>query len=320
MSAKMHAVGRPAAPAAPPARAVAAVALARGHGSPMGWHQLLIVIAVLLTTAALALAWGERRWQSDTSRLRAELAASRQPITPARFDASELDGLPAPVQRYFLKVLKHGQLMIAAAHLTHSGTFNMGHSEARWSGFTSDQLVTTRRPGFDWDARIAVSRGVTVHVHDAYVAGEGRLIAKLMGLVTVAGTRGTPEVAQGELMRYLAEAPWYPTALLPSQGPQWQAIDDHRARATLTDGATTVSLVFGFGADGLIETIESDARARSVGERVEMTPWRVRLWGYAARDNVLMPLDGEVAWLLPGGPYPYWRGRVENVSLEPARK
>ena len=287
----------------------------------MGWQRMLgIVIAALLIVAGLALAWADSRWQSDTHALRGELAASRQPITPARFDARELEGLPAPVQAYFRRVLKDGQLMIAAARLTHSGTFNLGQTEPRWSDFTSDQIVTTRRPGFDWDARIAVARGLTVRVHDAYVAGEGRLIAKLMGLVTVADMRGTPAVAQGELMRYLAEAPWYPTALLPSQGTQWQAIDDYSARATLSDGATSVSLVFGFGADGLIETIRSDARARTVGERVEMTPWRVRLWGYAARDNVLIPLDGEVAWLLPRGPYPYWRGRIESVSLEPARK
>lgn len=39
------------------------------------------------------------------------------------------------------------------------------------------------------------------------------------------------EVAQGELMRFFAEAAWYPTALLPSQGVRWQAVDDTSARA-----------------------------------------------------------------------------------------
>ncbi len=286
----------------------------------MGWNRMFVVTAMLLILAGLALAWADSHWQSDTHALRSKLAAHRQPITPARFDARELDGLPAPVQAYFRRVLKDGQLMIAAAHLTHRGTFNLGQAEPRWSDFSSDQLVTTHRPGFDWDARIVVARGLTVRVHDAYVAGEGRLIAELMGLVPVAEMRGTPAMAQGELMRYLAEAAWYPTALLPSQGLQWQAIDDHSARATLSDGATSVSLVFGFGADGLIESIQADARARMVGERIEMTPWRVRLWSYAARDGVLIPLDGEVAWLLARGPYPYWRGRIESISLEPAHK
>jgi hypothetical protein len=47
---------------------------------------------------------------------------------------------------------------------------------------------------------------------------------------TLVNLRGTPEIAQGELMRFLAEAAWYPTALLPSQGVQWKAIDDFSAK------------------------------------------------------------------------------------------
>jgi hypothetical protein len=46
--------------------------------------------------------------------------------------------------------------------------------------------------------------------------------------------RGTPEPAQVELMRYLAKAVWYPTALLPRQGVRWDLIDEATARASLT--------------------------------------------------------------------------------------
>jgi len=281
---------------------------------------MLSALIGLLVVTALALAWADRHWQSGTHALRVELAANRQAITPDRFDSRELDDLPAPVQRYFRRVLEEGQPMIATVRLTQRGSFNLGQAEPRWSAFSSEQFVSTRRPGFDWDGRIAVAGGLTVRVHDAYIAGEGRLSARLMGLLPLAEMRDTPALAQAELMRYLAEAAWYPTALLPSQGPRWQAIDERNARATLTDGATTVSLVFGFAADGLIETVHADARARSVDGRVEMTPWRVRLWGYELRDAMLVPLQGEASWLLPAGPTPYWRGRVASLSFEPARR
>ena len=82
--------------------------------------------------------------------------------------------------------------------------------------------------------------GLPVRVHDAYIAGEGILHASLFGLVSVANLRGTPEAAQGELLRLLAEAAWYPTALLPSQGVRWEAVDDSSAKATLKDGDSTV--------------------------------------------------------------------------------
>jgi hypothetical protein len=36
---------------------------------------------------------------------------------------------------------------------------------------------------------------------------------------------------EGELSRYLAEAPWYPTALLPAAGIEWEPVDDSAARS-----------------------------------------------------------------------------------------
>ena len=50
-----------------------------------------------------------------------------------------------------------------------------------------------------------------------------------IGLFTVAAMHNTAELNQGELMRFFAEAAWYPTALLPSQGVVWEAIDDNSA-------------------------------------------------------------------------------------------
>ncbi len=60
--------------------------------------------------------------------------------------------------------------------------------------------------------------GLPVRVHDAYVAGEGILHASLLGLFSLVDMRGGGDLAEGELMRFFAEAAWYPTALLPTQG------------------------------------------------------------------------------------------------------
>ena len=76
--------------------------------------------------------------------------------------------------------------------------------------------------------------------------GEGTLHPSLLGFVTLVDVRGTPEVAEGELIRFFAEMAWYPTALLPTQGVRWEAIDDTSAHGTLTHCATTISLVFRF--------------------------------------------------------------------------
>jgi hypothetical protein len=153
-------------------------------------------------------------------------------------------------------------------------------------------------------------------VHDAYVAGEGILRAALLGLFSVVNLRGTREVAEGELMRFFAEAAWYPTALLPSQGVRWDEVDIRSARATLVDGSVAVTMLFGFNDDGTIHTVRAEARGRTVGDRIIPTPWQGRFWNYQQRGGMQVPLDGEVAWLLPEGARPYWRGRITEIAYE----
>ena len=98
--------------------------------------------------------------------------------------------------------------MVAGVNVRHQGTFSMGETSDRWKPFSSDQKVVTRRPGFDWDGRVAMAPGLPVRVHDAYVTGEGVLHASVLGLFPVVDMRGRGEVAEGELMRFFAEAPW----------------------------------------------------------------------------------------------------------------
>lgn len=138
-------------------------------------------------------------------------------------------------------------------------------------------MVTVRPPAFDWDARIRWAPGLTMFVRDVYGTGIGRLHATAFGLVTVVDQHGTPEMAQGELMRYLAEAVWYPTALLPSQGVRCDPIDDARARASLTDSDTNVSLEFRFDQEGLVTSIWAPARYRD-GNGARCLPPGKRDW------------------------------------------
>lgn len=282
--------------------------------------MVLLILGLIVVVVASVLLYGDLRWKAGTRGLRERLEAGRLAIEPSVFRAAELASLPPPVQRYFRAALTDGQPMVAAVAIEHTGTFAMGEAAPQWKAFTSTQRVITRRPGFDWDARIAMMPGVSVRVHDAYVGGEGLLHAAVLGLVTVAELRGTRELAEGELMRFLAEAAWYPTALLPSQGVVWEAVDDDSARATLKDGDLTLTMLFRFDrGEGLIDTVRAEARGRTVAGAVVQTPWQGRFWSYEVRGGMRVPIEGEVAWMLPEGPKPYWRGRITSVVHEMAR-
>jgi hypothetical protein len=277
------------------------------------WIKWIAIIGVLIVVSlGIAAIYGSYRWQSETDGLRAKLINGRQPIKPKIYDSTEIEGFPTPVQRFFKTVLKDGQAIVTMVKLTQQGLFNMSETEDKWSPFTATQLAIAQRPGFDWDARIQMAPGVNAFVHDTYLLGEGILHASLFGLFTVAKMHGAPENNQGELLRFFAEAPWYPTALLPSQGVRWEAIDDTSARATLTDGATTVSLVFEFNPEGAA-TMRAEARYR---DKLTAMPWCGRFWEYSVRNGMLIPLEGEVGWEYPEGIRLYFKGKITEINYE----
>lgn len=283
---------------------------------------LLLVLGGLAVVVLGLFGLGALRWSADTRALRSRLDALRSAPAgverggPGTVDFRELEGLPPVVERYFRAVLRDGQPIVTAARLRHRGTFDMGEDEARWRRFTSDQLVVTRPPGFLWDGQIRVLPGVTARVHDAYVDGEGILRASALGLVSLVSLQDGGELARGELLRFLAEAVWYPTALLPSPGVEWSKEGPRSARATLVDGSLTAALTFDFDEEGLVETVRAEARGRMVEGEMVATPWRGRFWRYETRSGLRIPLEGEVAWSLESGEKAYWRGRIVEIRYE----
>lgn len=278
---------------------------------------IVIIIVLIVALLAIVLMYGRDRWQSETDKLRVKLTNGQREIQPKVYDPKEIVGLPEPVQRYFKAVLQDGQAIIAKVELSQKGQFHMNETEDKWHKFTATQLVTTQRLGFDWDAKIEMVPFVNVFVHDTYLLGEGNLQASILGLFTVAKMHNTPELNQGELLRFFAEAVWYPTSLLPSQGVVWEIIDQHSSRATLTDGETTASVVFQFDADGLITSMRAEARCyRVVGDKSMFMPWVGNFREYSVRNGMRIPLEGEVGWEHPEGLRLYFKGEITKISYE----
>lgn len=276
---------------------------------------VLLLIAALLALIIGAFVFGARRWASETRGIRSRIAGA-QIRGAGVVDFAELNGLPMPVQRYFRKVLEDGQPLITQVQVSQEGSMNFSDSAEKWKTFTAEQLVVTQRPGFMWDARVGMVPGVEVRVHDSYAAGEGSLRAAVLGLITVGEFQGGKAMAEGELMRFLAEAVWYPTVLLPGHGVTWQSVDERSALATVTDGETSVTLTFMFDDEDLITSFYAAARGRASDGKVAAAPWQGRFWNYEERNGVVVPLEGEVSWVLPTGTRPYWRGRTTRIVYD----
>ena len=122
----------------------------------------------------------------------------------------------------------------------------------------------------------------------------------------------------GSLHRFLAEAVWYPTVLIPSKKMQWQGIDEGTALATLTDNDNSVSLEFRFNEMCEISSIYTSARWGNFNGEYQQLPWEGHFRDYRTIDGLQIPMVGEVGWYFEGEWQPVWSGRIQDVQHETA--
>jgi len=270
----------------------------------------MLGVAVLAVVGAVAIR--RRRFDRETAAAVDELrsAATSETDSEEVYTREDLADLPDPVQRYLDATLTEGQPRARTARVEQHGEIRLGES---WKSFTATQHFAVDPPGFVWDATVEFAPFLPVRVVDAYADGEGSLRAKLLSALTVSAAAPSPEVNESELIRYLGESAWIPTALLPGAGVEWEAIDDESARATLEDGETTASLVFHFQ-DEEVSRVHTEARYRQ--EDDDVAPWTGYFDAYEEFDGVRVPTEAEVEWNLPDGDQPYWRGEVETVTYD----
>ena len=302
----------------------------------MGLSQRTLLAGVGLAGAGMvsALGFAALRWDRSTSQLVARLLQTRagddadgsagntasttasNPAAPARIDLDSIASLPPPVRRYFHFALRDGQPVVRTVRLEQAGHFRSGGALSKWQPFKATQHVSVFKPGFVWDATIQIAPATRICMRDAYIDGAGMMQAKILALVTVLDACGQRELDAGALQRYLAEAVWFPTALLPAAGVVWRAIDDDHAEASLCMAGNTVSLEFTFGADGAVQRIYTPDRFREVDGRFEPTPWEARLHRYEVRHGMQVPIEADIAWQVNGESIPYFKARLTDLKFD----
>lgn len=279
------------------------------------WIKLTLgCLGLVGVVLGLAIWIASVRWNSETAHYIEKLTQvlPRREVKTVSF--KDFEQLPPPVARYFRMALKEGQPMIRSVQIVQSGEFRK--ADDGWSPFEATQYFSAQPPGFVWDAAIRTAPLMNVRVRDAYIAGQGSMQAKIVSLVSVVNEHGKAVLNAGALQRYLAEAVWFPTALLPGEGVKWSEIDNSRALVILTNSGTTVSLEFHFNDIGEITGVFTPGRYREVKGKYELTPWKGHFRNYEEREGMRIPVEGEVEWQLREGSFPYWKGRIVEVMYD----
>ena len=276
--------------------------------------MLLAVPAVLASALVLGLWIGSRRQQRGLTSNVEMLAGAAASAEPPQVSLERLDSLPAPVARYLRWALPERQSM-RLVRVRQRGTLRTDVRSDRWMPFEAEHLVAPLAIGFVWSARVSVAPLLHVRVRDAYIEGSGSGHVSLMSAIGICDASGTPEMNSGSLHRFLAEAVWYPVALLPSPKLEWSPIDSSRAVATLTEGGTSVSLEFGFAETGEVTRIYTPARWGTFGGRYEQRPWEGHFRSYERRNGVWVPGEGDVGWYVDDEWHAVWQGTVLDLEV-----
>lgn len=280
---------------------------------------ILFASGFIFLGAVVAILIGHSRESTKTDRLIESLqqSASGSVLRPVEF--SYFAELPPPVARYFRQVLTNGQQIIKTAKIRQTGKLRTSAAASRWSSFTASQIVVPVSSGFVWNAKVVMPLATHVRVVDSYNAGVGSGRVTLLSAFGVASESGAPELNSGALHRYLAEAVWYPTALLPQPGVTWTPINNQAALATLTDHGTTVSLEFRFNNVGEVTGIYSPGRFGRFDGKYKKVPWEGHFRNYEVRSGMRVPTYGEVGWYKNGKWQPVWKGNLVDVQYEFAK-
>lgn len=222
--------------------------------------------------------------------------------------------LPVPVRGYLLNALGSEARPLEALEMQQTGMLRSDPSSERWLRFRANQRTWPQLRQFDWDARIRLAPLVHLRVRDAYAGGIGQGQVHLWSWLKLAADRDSPELNAGALHRFLAEAPWYPTALLPSAGVRWSAIDESSALAMLEDAGTRVSLEFRFTAAGEVASIYTPGRWRRVGRSYQRCAWQGNFSDYRAVHGLRVPFHAEVGWHIDGRLELVWRGEITRIE------
>ena len=222
--------------------------------------------------------------------------------------------VPEPVARY-LRLALRSTREIQEVRISQTGTLRTAVDSNRWMPFEAEHLVIPSATSFEWNARVRLAPLLHVRVRDALADGRGSGQVSLLSLFTVSSAAGTLEMNSGSLHRYLAEAVWYPTALLPSEKLYWIGIDARRALATLTDHHVTVSLEFRFADSGEVTGIYTPGRWGKFADGYRQVAWEGHFRDYRERDGILVPSEGDVGWYLKNEWRPVWKGTITSFQL-----
>lgn len=211
---------------------------------------LLVVVAALAALAVRLLAARRRRHQEGLADLWRRLSAL---AGDDRFDPASVAALPGPARRYLEHAIAPGAPLAASVELRMEGRIGLSPG-AEKTPFRARQVLAVP-DGMIWEAEVGEGWRRVVG-SDSYGDGTGEMLWFLWSLVPVVRGSG-PDVTRSAAGRVALEAALLlPSALHPSRGARWEAVDERVATVHLRVGPYELAPTLHVAPNGRLLRIE----------------------------------------------------------------
>lgn len=230
---------------------------------------------------------------------------------PELINASDLDGLPLPVQEYLRYVGVVGKEKPYSFTIDFTGEFKM-NEEAAFSKAVIEQ--TSYIPDYTRLFYMELKyNGLNVVGLHHYENSEALMRIKLLDLIKVADSKGDL-MNQAELVTMFNDlALFAPQGLIDSR-ISWQEVNDYEVIGTIVNGDYSASARFIFNeSHQLINFISNDRIYIDENDEGQQVQWSTPITEYQDINGLNLPYKGSAIWHFDDHDYKYVKLTIEGI-------
>jgi hypothetical protein len=269
------------------------------------------VVGSFLLLSLLSAVWSRHKVRSAIKRLRKR---EHGKTGGKEFHAGAISSLPPIVQKYFTNTLQEGQRYIDFIQMSQEADFRT-QIDGDWSHLSANVWYGAFEPGMVWKARFGTSLLPFKTASLEFIHGKGHGLVRLLGTITLLEPHGY-EADITLLSRYLMEAVWFPTVLLPNRHIEWSPVSELSAKAEIHFEGLRASAIFTFTPDGQIENIVTHDKFRDFKGSFEKEQFTLHCKNFKQFQNITIPTEVEFVWNLPSKDFSYGKFRVADIRYE----
>ena len=278
--------------------------------------NFLLVIFSILLFAFLFFFWGGSVFTKYSINNTVSSLKDSVDFTKKRlFTYSELNGQSELLNRFFRSVIKDSIDIPKFITVNQTAKFKTDFN-SDWRSLKATQYYTSEIPNFIWVSEMETSQFFWINAIDSYVNGKGNMLIKLNSSITVADSWGV-ELDKSGLFRYISEAVFFPSKLLPSKNLLWNILDSNKAEIKFINHDNSIVAKLYFNSEFKISKIETYDKYRALEAGFEKSLHTVYFSNYKIVNDLFeVPTSMEVEWDLASGKFKYGKFDIENISYE----